>query len=87
MRAVRLAHELGPLAACRETGCSKTSLFRWLAAFEAEGIAGLVEESRRPYRTRTNVPNWVDMVIIAIRLNTYWNSKRIAAEMSRAGDL
>jgi transposase InsO family protein len=83
MRAVRLAQELGPQAACRETGCSKASLFRWLGAFEAKGIAGLVEESRRPHRTRTSVPNWVDMVIIAIRLNTYWNSKRIAAEMSR----
>ena len=26
---------------------------------------------------------WVDLVIIAIRLHTYWNSKRIAAEMMR----
>jgi transposase InsO family protein len=29
------------------------------------------------------LPSWVDTVIIAIRLNTYWNSKRIAAEMER----
>ena len=83
MRAVRLAKELGPQAACCETGCSNASLFRWLAAFEAAGIAGLVEESRRPHRTRSKAPNWVDMVIIAVRLNTHWNSKRIAAEMSR----
>jgi transposase InsO family protein len=64
-------------------GCSKASIFRWIAAFDAEGITGLVDESRRPHRTRNRVPAWVDMVIIAIRLHTYWNSKRISAEMSR----
>jgi transposase InsO family protein len=85
MRAVRLAKELGPQAACRQTGCSKASIFRWIAAFDADGIAGLVEESRRPHRTRTTVPGWVDMTIIAIRLHTYWNSKRISAEMRRRG--
>jgi hypothetical protein len=32
---------------------------------------------------RPTIPSWVDTVVIAIRLRTYWNSKRIAAEMRR----
>jgi transposase InsO family protein len=83
MRAVRLASELGVDAACRELGCSRASLYRWLGAFEKGGIQALLDASRRPYRLRIRVPAWVDSVIIAIRLHTYWNSKRIAAEMSR----
>lgn len=83
MRAVRLAQELGAEVACAQLGCSRASLYRWLAAFAAQGIAGLLDRSRRPHRLRLKVPAWVDLVIIAIRLHTYWNSKRISAEMNR----
>jgi transposase InsO family protein len=83
MRAVRLARERGVEAACGELGCSRPSLYRWLASFERQGIKGLLDASHRPHRLRISIPAWVDTVIIAIRLHTYWNSKRIAAEMSR----
>jgi transposase len=83
MRAVRVASELGIGAACSEVGCSLASVYRWLAAFEARGIEGLVPNSRRPLRRRPTIPSWVDRVIITIRLLTYWNSKRISAEMRR----
>ena len=83
MRAVRVASELGIAAACSEVGCSMASVYRWLAAFEARGIEGLVPKSRRPLRRRPTIPSWVDRVIVTIRLLTYWNSKRISAEMRR----
>ncbi|MFI5461370.1 MAG: integrase core domain-containing protein [Isosphaerales bacterium] len=83
MRAVRLAREVGVEAACQQLAIARRSLYRWSALFESGGINGLQERSRRPHRLRTQVPGWVDTVIIAIRLHTYWNSKRIAAEMSR----
>src|SRR5260370_27980417 len=83
MRAVRLAAELGIGAACSELGCSTATLYRWLLAFEKGGIEGLVPASRRPLRMRPTIPSWVDTVIIAIRLHTYWNSKQIAAAMRR----
>lgn len=83
MRAVRTAMELGVDAACGQLGCSRASVYRWLDAFDKQGIDGLVDASHRPHRLRISVPAWVDTVIIAIRLHTYWNSKRIAAEMSR----
>jgi transposase InsO family protein len=83
IRAVRAAKERGVETTCRELGCSRASLYRWLATFEKHGIQGLLDASRRPRRMRISIPTWVDTVIIAIRLHTYWNSKRIAAEMSR----
>ena len=83
MRAVCLANEAGVEVACRQLEVARRSLYRWLAAFESQGIGGLVDRSRRPHRLRVAIPGWVDMVVIAIRLHTYWNSKRIAAEMSR----
>jgi transposase InsO family protein len=83
MRAIRLAAQVGIAAACSEVGCSAASLYRWLAAFEARGIDGLVPGSRRPRRLQPTIPEWVDRVIITIRLLTYWNSKRISAEMRR----
>lgn len=85
MRVVRHALGKGVESAVRELGVTRRSVFRWLAAFQANGIEGLAPRSRRPNRVRCTVPSWVDMVIIAIRLHTYWNSKRIAAEMSRRG--
>jgi len=85
MRALRLADSMGVDAACNQVGCSRRSLYGWRAAFAAEGITGLVDKSRRPHRSVATVPGWVDTVIIAIRLHTYWNSKRISAEMRRRG--
>ncbi len=82
-RAVRVAEELGLEAAVQASGASRASIYRWVKAFEREGIGGLLEESRRPKQLRTSVPPWVDTVVIAIRLQTYWNSKRISAEMKR----
>ena len=85
MQAVRRARDVGVPAACAELGYPRRSLYRWLDAFQAHGIAGLVPQSRRPKRLRETVPAWVETVVIMIRLQTYWNSKRIAAEMSRRG--
>ena len=68
MRAIRLASEVGIAAACSEVGCSSASLYRWWAAFAARGIEGLVPKSRRPLRMRPTIPDWVDRVIITIRL-------------------
>jgi transposase InsO family protein len=83
VRAVRRSREIGVDATCRELGCGRTAVYEWVAAFAAKGIEGLLDGSRRPRRLRLGIPAWVDQVIITIRLLTYWNSKRIAAEMSR----
>ena len=83
MHAVRHAQEHGVELACLEVGCSRASLYRWRAAFETGGIAALQPASRRPHQLRASIPSWVQTVIGTVRLLTYWNSKRIAAEMNR----
>src|SRR5260221_8926610 len=83
IRVVRMTLELGVEATVRQTGVPRRSVHRWVSLFEAGGIAGFLNQSQRPVRARQSVPAWVDLVIVAIRLDTYWNSKRIAAEMAR----
>lgn len=70
---------------CRELGCSARSLERWVARFAEDGLAALQDGDRRPRTIRRQVPEWVDQVIITVRLLTYWNAKRIAAELRRRG--
>lgn len=82
MRTVRLVATAGPQAAIA-AGDSRRSVFRWCALYEAGGIAALLPASRARKQPQAAVPEWVGRVIIAIRLATYWNSKRIAAEMER----
>ena len=83
MRSVRRALEIGVEAASREVGVPRRSLHRWVTRYQASGIAGLVAGSRRPLQMRPTVPAWVDRVIILVRFLTYWNSKRISAELAR----
>jgi transposase InsO family protein len=82
-RLVRIRREQG-LAAALELGrCSERSLYRWQAAFERGGVAALVPERRGPRHPELRHPAWVELVVIAVRLHTYWNAKRIAAELRR----
>jgi transposase InsO family protein len=82
MRGVRLAAEAG-LEAAVAAGYSRRSVFRWSRLYKAGGIKALLPQSRARREAQAAVPDWVSRVVIAIRLATYWNSKRIAAEMER----
>jgi putative transposase len=82
MRAVRLANEAG-LDSAVAAGYSRRSVFRWMQLYKSGGITTLQPKSRARREPQAAVPDWVSRVIIAIRLATYWNSKRIAAEMER----
>src|SRR5882672_11248962 len=82
MRAVRLAAELG-IEEVLAMGFSRRSVFRWSALYKAGGIQALIPKSRARCGAQAAVPEWVNRVIVAVRLATYWNSKRIAAELER----
>lgn len=82
-RVVRVAREDGIEAALRLGGCSRASLFRWQAAYLKGGLAALVPQRRGPRRAAQVHPAWVETVVLTVRLLTYWNSKRIAAELRR----
>ena len=82
-RLVRIARADGITAALELGLCSRTSLWRWQRAFEQGGLAALVPGSRRPLQPRRTHPAWLEQVVIAVRLHTYWNAKRISAELRR----
>jgi hypothetical protein len=79
-RAVRLAREDG-IAAALALGASRASLHRWQCWYAADGLAGLVDRPRGPAPSR--LPGWVEQAVVVVRLLTYWNSKRLAAEFTR----
>jgi transposase InsO family protein len=82
IRAVRVAREEG-IGAALGMGVSRASLHRWRRRFDAGGLAGLLAKHPGPAGSR--LPAWLEQAVIVVRLLTYWNSKRLAAEFSRRG--
>src|SRR6266545_846929 len=68
---------------CPELGCNRASLFRWRTRLNRDGIEGLLD---RPRAGRASeLPEPLERLILTVRLLTYWNSRRIAAEFRRRG--
>ncbi|WP_414654314.1 helix-turn-helix domain-containing protein [Intrasporangium sp.] len=66
---------------CAETGCSRASLFRCRTRFDDGGLEALVD---RPRIGRvSDLPAALERLILTVRLLTYLNSRRIAAEFRR----
>lgn len=66
---------------CAETGCSRASLFRWRTRFDDGGLEALVDRPR--IGRASDLPAALERLILTVRLLTYWNSRRIAAEFRR----
>ena len=66
---------------CQDSGCSRATLFRWRVRYEQGGMEAL----RDHYRPGGHVelPAVIERLIITVRLLTYWNSRRLAAEFRR----
>jgi transposase InsO family protein len=69
------------IAAAIALGTSRASLHRWRQRYAEGGIEALRHEPRGPARER--LPAWLERAVIVVRLLTYWNSKRLAAEFTR----
>ncbi|WP_457142397.1 helix-turn-helix domain-containing protein [Mycobacterium sp. URHB0021] len=52
---------------CRELGISRQTLYKYRRRFEAEGPAGLVERSRRPYSSPQRISSETEDAIIRLR--------------------
>ena len=79
-RCVRVARDEG-ISAALTLGVSRASLHRWRTRYVAGGLEALVDRPRGPAPSR--LPDWVEQAVIVVRLLTYWNSKRLAAEFTR----
>lgn len=66
---------------CSDVGCSRASLYRWRERYRRDGLAGLLDRYRPG--GRCEVPEPIERMVVSVRLLTYWNSQRLAAEFTR----
>ncbi len=64
-----------------EMGVSRPTAYKWLARFEAEGLAGLADRSSRPRSSPTRTPAELEAVIAELRRDLKLGPVRIAARL------
>jgi transposase InsO family protein len=71
---------------CRRFKVSQTTLYKYLARYQAEGAAGLVERSRRPHRSPLQTDCMMEEAVLAVRRdNPVWGGRKIAGSLERQG--
>ena len=64
-----------------QLGVSRTTIYKWLARFHAEGSAGLVDRSSRPYTSPRRTPLAVEVRVLLARLEHHAGPVQLAAEL------
>jgi transposase InsO family protein len=72
---------------CRYYGISRTVFYRWLHRYEAEGLAGLRDRSRRPQHCPHETPSEVVGKIIYLRQNYHFGPAKISMYLKRYHDV
>ena len=69
---------------CREFGVSRKTGYKWLRRFRSKGLAGLVDESRRPTRSPMRIS--AEMVVELVHLkqtHRNWGAKKLWVLLAR----
>ncbi len=72
-------HRVKDVAA--QLGISRTTVYKWLGRFAAEGAAGLADRSSRPRRCPRQVPLRVELAVLAARVDLHVGPVQLAAEV------
>ena len=65
---------------------SRQTLHAWLARYEAEGLAGLADRSRRPRSCPHQLPAEVEALALELRRSRpYWGARRLVRELGKRG--
>ena len=65
-------------ALCRQYGVSRKTGYKWLRRFKAEGVVGLVSESRRPKTSPTEMTEAMKAEIVRLRqAHPSWGGKKL----------
>jgi transposase InsO family protein len=83
---LRVQEGVAKAQVAREFGASRQSVHSWVARYEADGLAGLTDRSRRPHTSPTQIPGLTEALICELR-RTYprWGAQRIAHELAQRG--
>jgi transposase InsO family protein len=81
-----IADGLSVKQAAEKAGVSRQTLHAWLGRYEAEGLEGLVDRSRRPGWCPHQMSAEVEAVVLELRrVHRYWGPQRIRHELGRRG--
>ncbi len=70
----------------RRFGASRQSIYSWLERYHAEGLAGLVDKSRRPHVSPHQVASEIEALVCELRrAHPRWGARRIVHELQRRG--
>jgi transposase len=72
-------HKVGDVAA--QLGVSRTTVYKWLARFRAEGPAGLADRSSRPRTSPRRTALRVELAILTARLEQHAGPVQLAATL------
>jgi len=73
---------------CRRFGISPTTGYKWLERFEREGLAGLIERSRRPKASPLQTAAGMEAKVLAMRerSNGAWGGRKIRRALQAEGE-
>jgi transposase InsO family protein len=72
---------------CRYYGISRTLFYKWQRRFEAVGIAGLRDQSRRPKTSPQATPTEVVGKVLYLRTNYHFGPQKISMYLKRYHDV
>lgn len=64
-----------------QLGVSRTTIYKWLARFRAEGAAGLADRSSRPRTSPRRTPLAVELRVLLARMDQHAGPVQLAAEL------
>lgn len=71
-------------SACRQFGISRKTGYKWLARYEAEGLAGLTDRSRRPRSSPLQLSGEVVTCLVQLHVDhPDWGPKKLRARLPR----
>ena len=62
---------------CRQHGISRKTGYKWYRRYQAQGINGLQEQSRRPRHSPETIPYVIRKEIIRLRKKYTWGAKKL----------
>jgi len=71
---------------CREFGISRKTGYKWLRRYEAEGLRGLSDRSRRPHSSPFSVSGEVVLALVRLRgEHPFWGPKKLVRVLQGEG--
>jgi putative transposase len=73
---------------CVAFGVSRKTGYKWLGRYEAQGLDGMHERSRRPLNSPMHIENWIeDAVVRERRRHRTWGPKKLREKLAEKYDL